>query len=95
MSKIDRVVQWIGLVALIFSVIGNFVIFGYFDSERSKRIELEAELAGHICKPDTVFIGLGDNKIYFSPIDSAGQWLSPASLLAVPTQQNKRGLSPP
>ena len=44
MSKIDKVMQWIGLVALILSVIGNFVIFGYFDSERSKRIELEAQL---------------------------------------------------
>ena len=41
MSKIDGVVQWIALVALILSVIGNFVIFGYFDSERNKRIELE------------------------------------------------------
>lgn len=43
MSKIDRVVQWIALVSLVLSVIGNFVIFGYFDSERTKRTLLEAE----------------------------------------------------
>ena len=26
------------------------------------------------CPPDTIFIGLGDNKIHFSPIDSAYLW---------------------
>ena len=53
-------------------------------SERTKRVELEAQIAEHACPVDTVFIGLGDNRIWFSPVDSAGQWLSPDSLLAVP-----------
>ena len=38
-------------------------------SERTKRLGLEAEIAGHSCPVDTVFIGLGDNRIHFSPIN--------------------------
>ena len=59
MSKIDKVMQWIGLVALILSVIGNFVIFGYFDSERSERIALEAMLLNAYSTIDEMSIFVG------------------------------------
>ena len=64
--------EWTTAAICVVLVALTILFQSQWASERTKRVELEAEIAEHICRVDTVFIGLGDNKIQFSPIDSSG-----------------------
>ena len=64
--------EWITCIISAVLLVVAFAFYDQWDSERSKRIELE----GHICQVDTVHIWIGGEELYFSPVDSSVRFLS-------------------